>query len=129
MTQMDDSNHESLHGSFRACNMGVMSIPGAHTVSKRENLPLLPDEVDLVERLMTPESPERIALENLVPEVGTSKAAVLRAAFHAGIDNVRAQALDESYRRMAAEMTDTEHAERRAHTSARRERLAARNDE
>ncbi|WP_114452219.1 hypothetical protein [Halopolyspora algeriensis] len=100
----------------------------AETV-RRESLPLTESDATIVDKLMNPHSLERWALNQLAENVGTTKAAVLRTAFHIGLDRIVETAQDEGYRRLAESMTEEERAERRATTYSRRRARAQRGDE
>jgi hypothetical protein len=96
---------------------------------RRETLALPAPDATLVDKLMDPSSLERWALENLddvAPD--SSKATVLRAAFHVGTDRITELAMDEGYRQLAEQTTAEEAAEERAIIASRRAR-AAREDE
>jgi urease accessory protein UreF len=97
--------------------------------SRRETLTLPAQEARMVDRLMDAESLERWALEQLAGGVGTAKAAVLRAAFHVGIDRIQELAMDEGYRRLAESTTEQEAAEDRAITRSRRRRQRREGDD
>lgn len=90
--------------------------------SRRETLTLPAQDARFVDRLMDPVSLERWALHQLAGDVGDSKAAILRAAFHVGIDRIVELALDEGYRQIAEATTDDEQAEDRRITASRRRR-------
>ncbi|MPZ01129.1 MAG: hypothetical protein GEU97_24830 [Actinophytocola sp.] len=90
--------------------------------SRRETLTLPAQDARFVDRLMDPASLERWALHQLAGDVGDSKAAILRAAFHVGIDRIVELALDEGYRQIAEATTEEEHEEDRRITASRRRR-------
>lgn len=96
---------------------------------RRETLTLPAQDARLVDRLMDATSLERWALHQLAGDVGDSKAAILRAAFHVGVDRIVELALDEGYRQLAETTTEAEHADDRRITASRRRRAAARGDE
>lgn len=96
----------------------------AESIVTRENLPLNGREADLVDRLRTAGTLERSALEMLAPGVGTSKAAVLRAALHVGLDRLQETAMELGYQQMAADEDAAEAADRRARIELRRARRA-----
>jgi hypothetical protein len=96
---------------------------------RRETLTLPAQDARLVDRLMDSASLERWALRQLAGEVGDSKASILRAAFHIGIDRIAELALDEGYRQLAESATEDERDEDRRITSSRRRRAAERGDE
>lgn len=106
---------------------GAMTIDPA--AGRRETLTLPAQDARFVDRLMDPKSLERWALHQLAGKVGDSKAAILRAAFHVGVDRIAELALDEGYRQLAEATTEAEIAEDRAITASRRRRAAARGDE
>lgn len=95
---------------------------------RRETLTLPAQDARLVDRLMDTTSLERWALRQLAGEVGDSKAAILRAAFHVGLDRIVEHALDEGYRQLAASTSEEELAEDRDITRSRR-RAAQRDTE
>lgn len=96
---------------------------------RRETLTLPAQDARLVDRLMDPASLERWALTQLAGNVGDSKAALLRAAFHVGLDRIAELALDEGYRQLAESTTEDERGEDRRITASRRRRAADRGDE
>lgn len=106
-----------------------MSMSKESVTSRRETLTLPEQDARLVDRLMDPASLERWALGQLAGDVGDSKAAILCAAFHVGIDRIMERALDEGYRQIAAEATDEEHTEDRRITASRRRRAYDRDSE
>lgn len=106
-----------------------MSMTTDPATGRRETLTLPAQDARLVDRLMDPASLERWALSQLAGDVGESKAAVLRSAFHVGIDRIVELALDEGYRQLAATTSEEEHAEDRLITASRRRRAAERGDE
>lgn len=97
-------------------------------VARREWLSLTAEDARLVDLLLEPGSDERAALEELATEkgeeLGTSKAALLRAAFHLGVRDIRDLARDKGYQRLAASITRQESDEDRAITRSRRRRAA-----
>lgn len=101
----------------------------AEPTARRETLALADTDARLVDRLMSPTSLERWALETLteVPS-DASKATVLRAAFRIGTDRITEVAMDEGYRQLAEETTEDEVAEQRAIVASRRRRAAAEGD-
>ena len=101
----------------------------AEPTSPRETLALPATDARLVDKLMDPSSLERWALSTLTEiEPGASKSSVLRAAFHVGLDRITDLAMDEGYRQLAAQTTESEAAEERAIVTSRRAR-AAREDQ
>ncbi len=79
---------------------------------------------------MDPTSLERWALE-LLTDVSraSSKATVLRAAFHVGADRITELAMDEGYRQLAEQTTEEEAAEECAIIASHRARAAREHDE
>jgi hypothetical protein len=79
---------------------------------RRETLALPTRDATFVDKLMDPDSLERWALENLADVAPrSSKATVLRAAFHVGTDRITDLAMDEGYRQLAEQTTEEEVAE------------------
>lgn len=102
-----------------AMHTGGMSADAA----RRETLSLPASDARLVDKLMIADSLERWALQQLTEvEANASKSAVLRAAFHAGVDRIADLALDEGYRRLAEQVTPAEAAEERELVLSRRRR-------
>ncbi|MGQ0574524.1 MAG: hypothetical protein ACT4RN_10005 [Pseudonocardia sp.] len=69
---------------------------------RRESVPMTPAEVGVVERLMHRSGPERDALAELVPDVGTSRASVLHALLSVGVQAVRERVREGAYAELAA---------------------------
>lgn len=74
--------------------------------TRREYVPIAREDAPLVDALLDSTSAEHAALVELVGPLASnaSKASVLRATLHAGIERVRESALDAEYREMAADM-------------------------
>ncbi|MGH4018395.1 MAG: hypothetical protein ACRDT0_03955 [Pseudonocardiaceae bacterium] len=79
-------------------------------------------EATLLDRLMQRDSLERTALDELVPDTGTSKAALLHALLSVGIETVRERAREAGYEALAAQQTVEDERELR---TARRRQLDA----
>lgn len=98
----------------------------AEPTARRETLPLADIDARLVDRLMDKSSLERWALEQSADiNDQTSKSLVLRAAFRIGTDRIRAEAMQEGYRRLAEQESDQEAADERAIVNSRRARQQA----
>lgn len=87
---------------------------------------MTPADVTGLERLMQPASPERAALNELVPGTGESRASVLHALVSVGMDAVRERARETAYAVLAAQPSDDDELEIR---TARRRQLAGWRDE
>ncbi|MPZ65301.1 MAG: hypothetical protein GEU83_07195 [Pseudonocardiaceae bacterium] len=73
----------------------------------------------LLDRLTQQGTLERTALDDLVPDVGTSKAALLHALLSVGIEAVREHARESGYEALAAQQTAE--GEREVRTTRRRQ--------
>lgn len=94
--------------------------------ARRESIPITEDDATMVERLMQVSSLERLALAELSPDLGDSKASVLHALLSVGIEAVRERAREAGYRALLAEGVESDGAEIR---TARRRQIEAWSDE
>lgn len=85
--------------------LGSMTAP-----ARRESVPVTSAQATTLEQLLKQASPERAALDDLVPEVGTSRAGVLHALLSVGMEAVREKARERAYTELAAQSgADDEH--------------------
>ena len=97
----------------------------ASTGAARKNVPMNPDQLELLEQLTTEGTRERAALRELVPYVRKSEASVLSALISLGCRVVREEALARGYAELAAGTTRKESITDRAIAAARRMRGGA----
>jgi hypothetical protein len=97
------------------------------TSVRRENIPVTETELSLLDRLAQPDSPERVALAELLHEQpGTSRAQLAHAVLALGMQAVRAKVQEAGYAALAASYTDDELDQRHAEAASRRERAQRR---
>lgn len=94
----------------------------ASTGVARKNVPMHPDQLDLLDQLTTEGTRERAALRELVPHVRKSEASVLSALISLGCRVVREEALARGYAELVAGTTRKETVADRAIAAARRSR-------
>jgi hypothetical protein len=94
--------------------------------TKRESLPISPNEASLLEALRDLGTPEHRALVDLVShDVGSSRAAVVHAVFEIGVNEIRDRVREEGYQALMDGHTEGELAEQRAEIMARQARMMA----
>ncbi len=93
---------------------------------QRKNVPMDPEQLELLERLTTEGTRERAALREMFPHIRKSEASVLSALITLGGRVVREEALGAGYAELAAGTSLEEAAEERAVTAARRAREVSR---
>ncbi|PPK64635.1 hypothetical protein V5P93_005974 [Actinokineospora auranticolor] len=94
--------------------------------TRRENIPVSPEEQGLLTALLENGNVLRDALIALTGEVGTSRAQVAHAVLAIGMETLREKAREIGYAELAQSRSAAEATAQRAEVTSRRNRAAAR---